>query len=101
MIKLVHNDRWIAWTICCAVVLSTFPVFAVGAELPNIHQARQILAATGVNGGLVVHFGCGDGKLTAALRANDSYRMHGLDADPANIDQARRHLQTLGLYGPV
>ena len=31
--------------------------------------ARQILQATGVRGGLIVHLGCGDGKLTAALRA--------------------------------
>ena len=36
MIKLMHTGRWIPWMICCAVVLSTFPVFAVGAELPNI-----------------------------------------------------------------
>ena len=42
-------------------------------------QARQILAATGVRGGLVVHVGCGDGTLTAALRASDSYLVHGLD----------------------
>ncbi len=32
--------------------------------------AREILDATGVRGGLVVHLGCGDGKLAAALRAN-------------------------------
>ncbi|MEA3225187.1 MAG: hypothetical protein U9Q07_04490 [Planctomycetota bacterium] len=32
-------------------------------------QAGRILAETGVKGGLVVHLGCGDGKLTAALRA--------------------------------
>ena len=33
--------------------------------------AKAILDATGVKGGIVVHLGCGDGKLTAALRAND------------------------------
>ena len=31
--------------------------------------AKEILDASGVTGGLVVHIGCGDGKLTAALRA--------------------------------
>ena len=44
-------------------------------------QARQILDATGVHGGLIVHLGCGDGRLTAALRATDAYLVHGLDAD--------------------
>ena len=32
-------------------------------------SAKTILDAAGVKGGLVVHLGCGDGKLTAALRA--------------------------------
>jgi len=64
-------------------------------------SARQILATTGVKGGLVVHVGCGDGKLTAALRANDSYLVHGLDADAKNIEKARKHIQSLGLYGKV
>ena len=34
-------------------------------------QAREIIAVAGVQGGMVVHLGCGDGKLTAALRVND------------------------------
>lgn len=36
---------------------------------PAEEQAAEILAATGVNGGLVVHVGCGGGELTAASRA--------------------------------
>ncbi len=61
-------------------------------------QAQQILKETGVTGGLVVHVGCGDGKLTAALRANDSFVVHGLDADVA---AARANIQAAGLAGPV
>jgi len=64
-------------------------------------RAAEILDATGVKGGLVVHVGCGDGKLTAALRANDSYLVHGLDADAENVDAAREHIRSLGLYGNV
>jgi outer membrane protein assembly factor BamB len=64
-------------------------------------EAGQILSAAGVKGGLVVHIGCGDGKLTAALRAGDAYVVHGLDADAKNIEAARKHIQSLGLYGPV
>jgi len=64
-------------------------------------QAQQLFASAGVKGGLVVHVGCGDGKLTAALRANDAFLVHGLDADTANVAAARKHIQSLGLYGPV
>jgi len=64
-------------------------------------EAKQILAATGVQGGLVVHLGCGDGRLTAALRAGPSYLVHGLDADADRVAKARRHVRSLGLYGPV
>jgi outer membrane protein assembly factor BamB len=64
-------------------------------------KAKDILDATGVKGGVVVHIGCGDGRLTAALRANDSYIVQGLDKDTANIKKAREHIQSLGLYGKV
>ncbi|MHC4444948.1 MAG: outer membrane protein assembly factor BamB family protein [Planctomycetota bacterium] len=64
-------------------------------------EAEQILEATGVKGGLVVHLGCGDGKLTAAMRANESYLVHGLEADPAKVEKARGHIRSLGLYGNV
>jgi outer membrane protein assembly factor BamB len=64
-------------------------------------QAKEILNATGVEGGLIVHVGCGDGKLTAALRVNDRYLVHGLDTDAARIARMRRSLQSEGLYGPV
>jgi outer membrane protein assembly factor BamB len=76
------------------------------ASAPSIASAeqalaQQILAETGVKGGLVVHLGSASGKLTAALRANDSYLVHGLDADPRNVESARRYVQSLGLYGKV
>ena len=67
----------------------------------NQGQAGQILDASGVKGGLVVHVGCGDGRLTAALHANDSYLVHGLDADADNIEKARAHIRSVGLYGTV
>ncbi|MGB2819924.1 MAG: PQQ-binding-like beta-propeller repeat protein, partial [Phycisphaerae bacterium] len=49
----------------------------------------------------LVHVGCGDGKLTAALGASDSFLVHGLDADAANVEKAREHIRSLGLYGKV
>ncbi|MHC4701263.1 MAG: class I SAM-dependent methyltransferase, partial [Planctomycetota bacterium] len=63
--------------------------------------AEQILRISGVKGGLVVHVGCGDGRLTAALRANDSYMVQGLDTSAQNVARAREHVRSLGLYGDV
>ncbi|KPJ71439.1 MAG: hypothetical protein AMS14_09145 [Planctomycetes bacterium DG_20] len=65
------------------------------------NEARRILDAAGVKGGLVVHVGCGDGRLTAALHAGQRYLVHGLDTDAATVEAARAHIQSLGLYGPV
>ena len=80
-----------------AVVVSLVVVYTVSAG----ESAQRILRASGIEGGLVVHVGCGDGKLTAALSANDSYVVHGLDTESENIEQARCHIQSLGLYGKV
>lgn len=69
-------------------------------SLQHQQQAQQILDDSGVKGGLIVHIGCGDGKLTAALRANDSYLVHGLDADPQNVEKARQYIQSLSVRSP-
>jgi len=64
-------------------------------------DAGRILEATGITGGLVVHVGCGDGKLTAALRGSDAFGVHGLDASAASVAAARKHIRSLGLYGKI
>ena len=64
-------------------------------------EANDILDATGVKGGFIVHIGCGDGHLTAALQANESYAVHGLDKDAGNIEQARKNIRSVNLYGTV
>ena len=63
--------------------------------------AQRILSATGVTGGLIVHLGCGDGKLTAALCASRSYFVYGLDSDAANIRKAATHIQSSGVANKV
>jgi outer membrane protein assembly factor BamB len=64
-------------------------------------MAAEIIDATGVKGGLIVHLGCGDGQLTAALRANGRYLVHGLDASAANVRRARATIRSLDQYGSV
>lgn len=68
------------------------------AGSPNANKAMR---SSGVQGGLVVHLGCGDGVQTAGLLFNDRFFVHGLDTDAACIQKARKHIRSLGLYGKV
>jgi len=95
--------RWLPAMVVLGLVLMV--AYRVGnaqrGASAETEQARQILEASGVKGGLIVHVGCGDGRLTAALCANDSYVVHGLDRDLGNIERAREHIRSLNLYGKV
>ena len=83
--------------LACLFVLPNDPLLGDDSQ----QLAESILREAGIKGGLVVHLGCGDGKLTAALHAGDAYLVHGLDADGANVDAARSHVRSLGLCGKV
>ncbi len=71
------------------------------AALAIAETGREIIDASGIKGGLVVHLGCGNGKLTAELYANESYMVHGLDTYSVNIAKARAYIRSRNLYGPV
>jgi len=60
---------------------------------------EEILQQTGTTGGFTVHVGCGDGRLTAALKPNAATIVHGLDTDRENVKQARAYLNTCNLGG--
>ena len=87
--------------------MAVVAVSALAAGEPSrqvIERARHVLEIAGVQGGLIVHLGCGGpvvGEFTAALRANERYLVQGLDRDAQKIDAARRYIQSLGTYGPV
>ena len=74
---------------------------AEAKKIDAITLAKEILDTTGVQGGIVVHLGCGNGKLTVALRVSNRYTVHGLEADPAKVAEARIYIQAQGIYGPV
>jgi len=63
--------------------------------------ARKLLEESDLPGGLVVHVGCRNGWLTAALYGGPGFLVHGLDRDPGAVEAARRHIRRLGLYGRV
>ena len=92
------------WSASALLVLTLSMAAAVSAaEVANSDRQRaaDILEATGIQGGFIAHVGCGDGKITAALKANDGYLVQGLERDTAQVDAARTHVQSVGLYGEV
>ena len=76
---------------------------ACGAGLPGDPKARaaEIVRAAGASGGLCVHLGCGDGRLTAELSSGGRFLVHGLDRERAAVEKARTLLRERGLYGQV
>ena len=51
--------------------------------------AEAILRLTGVQGGVAVHLGAGEGELAMALAAEGPFVVHGLDTDLDQIEKAR------------
>jgi len=90
-----------SWTLTAIVLVLALVINPAPAAESQQQKAGQILNDTGVKGGLIVHINCGDGKLTAALRANDSYLVHGLDRNASNVQKAREHIRSLNLYGRI
>ena len=84
-----------------SVLCTPWSSWAAEAHRGPADEARAILEETGVQGGLIAHVGCGDGKLTAALGAGDGYLVHGLDDDADDVRRARARIRSLGRYGPV
>ena len=91
---LIHSSLVIV------LILASAPVRARESAINRAELAKRILDTTGVQGGIVVHLGCGEGELTAALCAGDSYTVHGLEADPGKVAQARSYIkENLGAQG--
>ncbi len=87
--------------VCSASLACILTPERLRAATQPADEARRLLQTAGVRGGLVVHLGCGDGRLTAALRINERFVVQGLDADPANVRRARAYIRSRGLCGKV
>ena len=64
-------------------------------------SAQEMVKASGLEGGLVVHLGNGDGVATADFFANDRYVVHGLYGTRRNVDEVRERIRQSKLYGKV
>ena len=62
-------------------------------------RAGDTPALPDLKGPLVVHLGCGDGKMLAELAGQGQLLVHGFDTDAANVAKARDILRAKGIYG--
>ncbi len=69
-------NRRLTYLLLAALLAYLVPALARAADVRR--EAAEILKTTGVQGGLVVHLNCGDGKLAAALGAHERLVVHGL-----------------------
>jgi len=99
---VLSNNRQVAGLVAaglvCISVLGACRGSAFGAVAEGT-LAGTILRETGVQGGLVVLVGCGDGTLIADLAAGEAFLVHGLAADPTHVAAAREHIRSKGLCG--
>jgi hypothetical protein len=70
-------------------LLSLLLAHAVQAD-----TASDLIEQSGVKGGLVVHVGAADAKLTTGLRPNASYQVQALTRDPATLATLRSGIGT-------
>ena len=62
-------------------------------------DAAGVVRSAGVEAGLCVQLGCGDGSITAELARGRNLIVHALDPSRDAVQKARRHIESRGLYG--
>jgi len=100
------RTRWFVTKVAMAGLLAAagtssaaLPLAGTGRGEAGPHPALSavsILEAGTIRGGLVVHLGCRDGELTAALRANDAYVIHALAVDEESLRRVRGRVLSRG-----
>jgi len=98
---LLMNDKSRRFAILIHLLSIVSLSLVASAEGTPEQLAAEILDATGIKGGLIVHINCGQGELTAALGVGKAYLVHGLDEDADNVQKAREHIRLVGAYGRV
>ncbi|MGD8499822.1 MAG: PQQ-binding-like beta-propeller repeat protein, partial [Phycisphaerales bacterium] len=105
MLTINNKTRALPLRVLLTVVLAGMSCPAVSGKSGGLdtsqRAAQAILDETGVQGGLIVHIGCGDARLTRSLHVNESYLVHGLDTDANRVGRTRQYVQSLGIYGNV
>ncbi|MBC8470894.1 MAG: PQQ-binding-like beta-propeller repeat protein [Planctomycetes bacterium] len=89
------------WCVFLSMILLVLLWIQPDSDANELDEAAEIFKVTGVQGGLVIHINCGDGKLTAALGTMDGYLINGLEKNPKAVKAATRHILSSGLCGKV
>src|SRR5690606_7639174 len=63
------------------------------------HAAEEIVKQSKITEGYCVDLGCGDGALAYELAKRTKLQIVAIDADPKNVEAARKKLDAAGLYG--
>ncbi len=90
-----------------ALLLSIFSACAVlrtasaGGDGRAEVLARRLVSESGLKGGFISHVGLRNPELTAALRLNSRFTVHGLSRERSLVLKARGILLERGLLGPV
>jgi len=95
--KLKKSILWISGIVIAAII-----IISIFYSVDNhVSEAENILDKTGVKGGLIIHAGTTNGKLTTALHVNGRYIVQGLAQDDNMVKKARKYIKKKGLYGKV
>ncbi|MCP4856156.1 MAG: PQQ-binding-like beta-propeller repeat protein [Fuerstiella sp.] len=88
-------------TLTCVFLFAAFIAIPITPAWADPTDPASILEKTRLEGGLVVHLGCGDGSTTAEFLVGDGFRVHGLDPIAKNVAAARKSLLTGTQYGKI
>ena len=69
------------------------------ARDPSLHSRAlpELIGKTGVSGGIIVHLGCGDGRVTPDLAPTDRFIVRGLGMDSMRIRAATERTHDRGM----
>ena len=76
------------------ILSSSRPTMSASAK-----EAGIFIEKSNIKGGFIVHAGCGDGTLVAALGEDKQYVIQGLESDSRQIEKARDTVGATGNYG--
>lgn len=103
MIDHFTNRQQITRIVLLGIILLAGSCRWAESRSPGAEQldAKALIEAAGIKGGLIVVIGCDRPEFLADMRGAGPYLVHGLDSEAETVAVARRHLLKKGVYGPV
>jgi outer membrane protein assembly factor BamB len=98
MINKLLEQRFVTSKFLAALVV-LFHLGGGGVIDASGATASEVLNASGVKGGLVVHIGSSDGQLETDIAKSGFFLVQGLAVDAQSLETARNFIRTAGFYG--